>query len=193
MSRATRAARKIHEHDLAEEQDDTVVPGIRAMIFDEKGTTDLGVIGVDTMAEVIGDAIGEERAFQEGLLAINQLPVSEPDAELLADVRATMTKEERHSVPPPPVLLPEPQSRMSQERLDMRIRKVGEWKTRCPKREGSVAAANWALYIDGMTVSAYLASHDRRRARRDLQWDLDHGFVALQDPREYMEEQKESN
>lgn len=52
-----------------------------------------------------------------------------------------------------------------------------------PKRPGSQAATDYLHYRPGMTVLAYLQDErmPRRRARANIQWDLDHGFIVLQD------------
>lgn len=80
---------------------------------------------------------------------------------------------------------PDVRPRMDAARLEMRVRIAPEWIGKNPKSPTSIAHQNFALYVDGMTVSAYLATHDRRRARADLQWDLDHGFVRLQSTAEW--------
>lgn len=112
--------------------------------------------------DAIYDRVDDEEEFRAGL-ALLVPPMETP--------------------PTSPIVVPEPTPRMAQERLEMRIRLVS---TSNPKRPGTTAWASWEHYVDGMTVSAYLASHDRRRARRDLQWDVEHGFVRLETQAEWV-------
>ncbi len=92
-----------------------------------------------------------------------------------------------------PEHLPDPVPRMDSTRLQMRIRIADKWKDRCPKQPDSIASRNWTRYTDGMTLSAYL-SHPlveggRRRARKDVAHDLEHGFITLQSSAEWEAEQ----
>ena len=53
-----------------------------------------------------------------------------------------------------------------------------------PKKEGSKAAARFALYKTGQTVEAYLTAcvavgESRRNARNDITYDLSHKFIEL--------------
>ncbi len=55
-----------------------------------------------------------------------------------------------------------------------------------PKRAGSMASRRFALYRDGMTVSAYLRACEgldqpdvARKSRDDLKWDVAHGFIRI--------------
>ncbi len=49
-----------------------------------------------------------------------------------------------------------------------------------PKREGSASAARYNHYRTGMTVDQYgAACRDRKKAIRDVQWDLKAGFISL--------------
>lgn len=119
---------------------------------------------------------------------------------LVSDQEAGETFENFTRMPDFPIhvrgLVPEPQPRMPQERLDLRIRIPAKWQAVCPKRPGTDAYLNWKCYIDGMTLGAYLADNriigGRRRARRDVAWDVEHGFVELQDPSEWAAEQTSS-
>lgn len=45
-----------------------------------------------------------------------------------------------------------------------------------PKRPGSKSHARFALYVDGMTVEAFLAAGGKRA---DLAWDAAHGYIAV--------------
>jgi hypothetical protein len=137
--------------------------GIRVVVFDEQGPVDLGHLSPPELHEVIALSTGEPL----------QLP---PIGEVVLP----------DETPSP---IPEPRSRMDAGYLAMRVRISPKWAGRCPKQPGSTAEANWHLYVDGMTVSAFLASHDRRRARADLRWDVDHEFVYLQSPHDYDVEQ----
>lgn len=122
------------------------------------------------------------------------LSVQQVEAEKSLDLRAPMSDEAAKAVEmlvaksARTAHLPDPRPRMSQDRLEMRIRIPRRWQVQHPKRPGTIAHENWLLYTNGMTVSAYLASHDRRRARSDLQWDISHDFVYLQTPQEYAAE-----
>ena len=51
-----------------------------------------------------------------------------------------------------------------------------------PKKPGSQAYHDFLHYRDGMTVLAYLtdARMPRRRARGNIQWDVEHGFIRLE-------------
>jgi hypothetical protein len=49
-----------------------------------------------------------------------------------------------------------------------------------PKRVGSAARERFTLYRSGMTVGQFLAAGG---LRADISWDVDHGFIRLDDPR----------
>lgn len=210
MSRASRV-RRIVEEQAAEVQE-RPEPTMRVVLFDEDGPHDLGsqsVVGVhDTLASVFGEDVPESVA-----VAMAEDPVL-PDAVAAAWSSVETESDEHRSAPIVPSLaemveqaevehqadldvratLPAPRDpvpRMDQSRLEMRIRRVGQWLVQNPKRPGTVAWANFNLYVDGMTVSAYLASHDRRRARTDLAWDIQHGFVRLETQAEWAASQAE--
>lgn len=170
-----------------------------ALTIDETGTVVAGVgtQGWDMVETSVGEVevvettdhnlVDEDGEFLRGLAAINTSPVQlseeqvQEQAEIDRDISATVAAV--HG------MVADPTPRMDQARLELRIRLVS---ASCPKRPGSIAADSWALYVDGMTVSAYLASHDRRRARRDLQWDLEHGFVRLETQAEWVASQQEA-
>lgn len=124
-----------------------------------------------------------ERSDDQPTLEVQQPATVEP-----LDARAPMSPEAVAAVAAllnRPSPRPDVRPRMDAARLEMRVRIAPEWIGKNPKSPTSIAHQNFALYVDGMTVSAYLATHDRRRARADLQWDLDHGFVRLQSTAEY--------
>lgn len=52
-----------------------------------------------------------------------------------------------------------------------------------PKKPGSQAATDFLHYRDGMTLLTYLNDErmPRRRARANVQWDLEHGFIRLEE------------
>ena len=144
---------------------------------------------VDDVIEDLGEAgfaddagLDDDAAFLAGLQELERTcPIQDYPPPLLARVIGTIAP------PPPRIHGPDPVPRMTQEQLDQRIRIVS---ASCPKKPGSKAEASWSHYVDGMTVSAYLASHGRRQARRDLAWNVEKGFVRLQDPAEWAAEQR---
>lgn len=81
-------------------------------------------------------------------------------------------------------------ARLPDTRLKMRIRISPEWAGRCPKQPRSLAQESWDHYRDGMTIEQYLTSHERHRARRALNWDISKGYVTLQTPEEWEQEQE---
>lgn len=168
------------DEDMQEALDDEGVDPEELDELDELDET------VEVSPELAGMLEALSRPEPEPLLSPQQV-----EAERGLDARAPMSEEAQRAVE---MLvrrsgpLPDVRPRMSRERLEMRIRIPARWQAQHPKRPGTIAHANWLMYVDGMTVSAYLATHDRRRARSDLQWDLDHEFVYLQTPQEYAEE-----
>jgi hypothetical protein len=151
---------------------------IRLVTFDEEGVLDYGRVPPESLGQLLGDLLGEPQEVA---------PV-EPESGEALDHQAEMTSAGVAAVA---ALLPataEPRPRMDPARMEMRVRICPQWVARCPKRLGTQACSDWAHYVDGMTVSAYLASHDRRRARANLRWDEDHEFIRLQSTADYMTE-----
>lgn len=152
--------------------------------------------GIDTLdhsAEISDSALSElaELAVHEPAAKVLQQVIQQPlDARspMSPSAIAAVAELLARSIPRPGV-----RPRMTQDRLEMRIRIPERWQKQHPKRPGTIAHENWLLYVDQMTVSAYLETHDRRRARADLQWDVDHGFVYLQSASEYAAEVAEAH
>lgn len=145
--------------------------------LDEEGVDTEDLDPEPSMEDEFEQDLADEDRLQEAM----ETPREGPDEEEFRAGMATLVSPVETPATSP--IVHEPTPRMAQERLEMRIRLVS---TGNPKRPGTTAWASWKHYVDGMTVSAYLASHDRRRARRDLQWDVEHGFVRLETQAEWV-------
>lgn len=160
--------------------------GLQVVVVDEDGVLDMGRQMPEELHNTLAGVFGDEPLAPPQPPASPDLP---PDMPL--DLKAPMSDQAevallqyiRRSAGAAP--------RMSSERLDMRVRIAEKWRHLHPKRPGTIAYTNWLYYVDGMTVSAFLASHDRRRARSDLAWDIAHEFVYLQSSAEYAREMAE--
>lgn len=166
---------------VAEEQLDAP-QGMHMILFDEDGADDRGLVDMGAVHSTIAEALGES-----GEDPGREAPVTLPAAEIVSPPMSQAESEEK--VREWMATQPDPVPRISDDRLMQRIRIAERWIGHCPKQPNSRAAHNWGLYIDGMTVSAYLAHPEvdggRKRARRDLAWDVDHGFITLQNPNEW--------
>ena len=164
--------------------------GLQVVVVDEEGVLDMGRQMPDELHNTLAGIFGDEPLAPPKPPAPPDLPPDMPldlkapmsDQAEVALLQYTSKADRRNQSAAP---------RMSSERLDMRVRIAEKWRHLHPKRPGTIAYTNWLYYVDGMTVSAFLASHDRRRARSDLAWDIAHEFVYLQSPTDYAREMAE--
>ena len=166
---------------------------MRVVTFDEDGAHDLGHVDVGQLHEIVGAAVGELVSDETAVLVTSAVDYgSEPERiDLVQDTQASSAQPE-HGQPESTAPSPATESAAGSAGVRTRSRRYTDqavvWVlvAKNPKRPGTAGWERFECYVSGKTTVA-----DYRKQRvvgkfcaPDISWDLQRGFIALQEPGE---------